>query len=162
MVGVLGKPYHPPQGYVPLNFSLHMSSDDSVQSISCPLGPSGCLTLLNPVLGFGSPALVKFQLYKLWVLMAIQCSEWAHSDIHVMGGILAILAKMQPSNPCLLLFGHIVTQVCLNPLVDDISFPICLGMITCTGCQLCPYQSEQILLESIEEPTIHVARNNSR
>ena len=55
-----------------------------------------------------------------------------------------------------MLSSYIVPQIPFNPLVENLSLPICLRVIADARCQLCPHQLKQLSLKCPYEPIVPV------
>ena len=70
--------------------------------------------------------------------------------------IVAIFSQVEPVQPFSLLPQNIVSQVAFQPLVYYPYFPICLGVIIGTWCQLGTHQMKNLLSKSTHEATISI------
>lgn len=76
-----------------------------------------------------------------------------------MGGVVAILAQMQPPNLSPLLTSHVVPQIPLQPLINSLCLAICLGVVARARSELGTDQPKKLLLESSHEIAIPVTHN---
>jgi len=65
-----------------------------------------------------------------------------------MGGVVAILAQVQPTNPSSLLPSHVVPEVPPQPLINSLDLAIRLWVIACARGELSIDQFEELLPES--------------
>jgi hypothetical protein len=52
-----------------------------------------------------------------------------------MGSVVAVLSQVQPSDPCLLLSGYVISEVAFHPFVDYFSLTVRLRVIAGTRGQ---------------------------